>query len=372
MKRSIAILFSAITVLTARAQVSDGYCRVQNTGTGRYITVVDDKGKLNYATTEADMGALRTFRSFTNIVGNPGSIIYLRHIEGDSYNLEAQGTDVMSIIGHYVRLKDNGDGTYKCFQEKGGTRQYINDTYGSQEWGDVKSNDKTLRDWRIRYLDSQSDSCYFGLKAPIEAEGKHYCTTFGSFGMKPAAGSTATRALIVTKVAYGVAVYREAEFPLPASTPVIFECSSPEYDTNRIDVSRNDTPAPADNLLRGVYFHFTKKTHYNVVDYDPQTMRVLGVCADGKPGFVKSGLTYIEANTAYLQVPAGTADELPLVSEDEFASGISEVGAEPNVATAVYNLAGQRVAASANDLTRLPAGIYVVGGRKVSVSSRMQ
>ena len=78
---------------------------------------------------------------------------------------------------------------------------------------------------------------------------------------------------------------------------------------------------------------------------------------------------YIAANSAYLQVPEGTASELVFMSPEELEkykleSGIIGVSGV-SVAKAVYTLSGLKVAEKVEDLHTLPAGIYIVNGKKV-------
>ena len=54
MKKSIATLLSCAIAISASALINgDGYYRVHNAKTERYIYVLDDKGKLNFQATNS-------------------------------------------------------------------------------------------------------------------------------------------------------------------------------------------------------------------------------------------------------------------------------------------------------------------------------
>ena len=98
MRKSILLALLFCTINCALAQLNgNGYYRVQNKQTQRYIRVIDNKGSVNLATTNADLGALETVKPFERVVSDPASIIYIEKA-GDGYNLKAQGTSSYNII----------------------------------------------------------------------------------------------------------------------------------------------------------------------------------------------------------------------------------------------------------------------------------
>jgi hypothetical protein len=48
-------------------------------------------------------------------------------------------------------------------------------------------------------------------------------------------------------------------------------------------------------------------------------------------------------------------------------NGVSNISVDGNASSEVYNLQGIRVARSAENLNSLPAGLYIVNGKKVVV-----
>ena len=77
MKRTIlATLISILTAATGTAQVTDGFYRIQNYASTRYITITDDIiGGVNMASTDADLSNITTWRGFDHVKSNPASII---------------------------------------------------------------------------------------------------------------------------------------------------------------------------------------------------------------------------------------------------------------------------------------------------------
>ena len=100
----LTVAFASIAI--AQEYANDGYYRVQNQSTSRYIRVVDNKGSVNIGKTEADMGALKTILGFNNVVSDPSSIIHITQLDRrkHSYNLGCQGTTVFDIINYFVNF----------------------------------------------------------------------------------------------------------------------------------------------------------------------------------------------------------------------------------------------------------------------------
>ena len=83
---------------------------------------------------------------------------------------------------------------------------------------------------------------------------------------------------------------------------------------------------------------------------------------------MKGDYDYLPANTAYLPVATGTAAELKLVSEAEYAliSGIEGIAVDKKgTVSGIYNHNGTKVGNQAADLKNLPKGTYIVNGKHV-------
>ena len=95
--------------------------------------------------------------------------------------------------------------------------------------------------------------------------------------------------------------------------------------------------------------------HRNVIAYDENTMRMLGVDADGKPAFVKGsadnlvvsvvdGKLYLPANKAYLKVDSSAPDVLKIMTEEEYITGIEQITTSTtDGAKVIYDLQGRIV-----------------------------
>ena len=75
----------------------------------------------------------------------------------------------------------------------------------------------------------------------------------------------------------------------------------------------------------------------------------------------------IPANTAYLKVSAGTPDELPLITAEEYAAGINGVKLDSNTASDITTLSGVTVRKKATSTAGLSPGVYIWNKKKVVV-----
>ena len=114
-----------------------------------------------------------------------------------------------------------------------------------------------------------------------------------------------------------------------------------------------------------MYVYILTNAHKNVTPYNAETMRVLGITSTGELGYVKTNITNLPANKSYLKVPAGSPDELTLISYDDYITAIEEVESDEVDYSSVYNLRGIKVATSEEEYNALPSGIYIINGVKV-------
>lgn len=371
-KKLLLTLLAAVSaVVPSFAQLNgDGYYRVQNNYTGRYITIIDNKSNTELATTEPDLGAIRTIKSFATVSSSPSSIVYIKYMstsEGRNYyNLYGQGTDIYSIIKYNIVI-DQVDRGYRAYGIYSGSIIFLSD-YVDPSYEDAPLNtiEASTRYWNILPVSSSSDN-YFCINPTITANGKHYATLYADFAIKAISDDM--------KFYYPASIYNGSVYCLeltsgvvPAQTPVIIECSSSEMTSNKVDIVSTSESAPASNQLKGVLFNNYAPKHVNLTEYDANTMRVLGTTSDGSLGFITTTASALKngsiaANTAYLSVPEGTASELKL----EFATaGISGVEADKQ-ATDIYTLTGVKVRSNTTSTEGLQPGVYIVGKKKVVV-----
>ena len=323
MKKYIFALFSLLFAISSFAQLNgNGSYRVKNVASERYITVIDNRGSINVGTTSADLGAVRLYKGFDNVVSNPASILYVEET-ASGYKFYAQGTDTYQIIGYYLKLRKLADNKYMAYQSASGLTMYLGDPEKSNVVdGPLGTNAKgDYNKWYILPVDDSSDN-YFGFTPEVKCGGNYYASFYASFPFSKV--SKDLKFYYVYMVSNGMAVYKELSGEsVPASTPIIVKCSSDKPSANKVDIVANKASVPSDNLLGGVYFcNESNDNHRNVVAYDPQTMRVLGVMSTGELGYVKATIDYLPANRSYLKVPAGSPDEIKLVSYDEYVASI--------------------------------------------------
>lgn len=365
MKQTLLLTLLGAMALTASAEYTgEGYYRVQNYKTTRWITVVDNRGSIDFGSTTADLRAISLIRDFDQVSWDAASILYIIPKGGNNYQIETQGTGIYQIIDHYVQFSKVPGTTdqYYCTGTYKGTVKYISDvTWQNVNVGIAATTGKTEnRNWYIKPIDNNGSN-YFGLHPTIQADGKNWGTLYGDFPMTPGEGSK----FYTVSGTDGQNVYiTPVEGTVARAVPVIFECASTVVKENPVAIGGNGTK-PADNKLTGVYFCETVNAgHLNYVKYDAATMRVLGTCDDGSLGFVTSNIRYIPANTAYLKVAAGSPEQMKCVVTD---AAVGEIKADDNPLKNVWNLQGIQVLRNGTeeDVRNLPSGLYIVNGRKV-------
>ena len=326
-----------VTVL-ADAQLSgSGFYRVKNYGTDNYFRVCDNTGSINYAATTADMAAIQLWNGLDASLSEPGSVLYFENKGGNYWDITSQGTGVYKIIGRYVEIKTTGTKDnltfYQVSATESGVTLYLSDV-GS--WGgDFNTLGTTgkgaTRRWLVEPIDASTDS-YFGVSPSISASGKYYAPFYADFAFSFA--SSGMKAYYVSKVDGDIAVLSEVTADvIPASTPLIIECSSADKSDNRLNLLTGKYNAVSGNVLKGVYFcnEFRENSKDAITAFDASSMRVWGVSAEGKLTLNSETSAlhvnwwgdddnrYLNANQSYLPVASGTASEMTLMTESEYA-----------------------------------------------------
>ncbi len=375
--------------LMAHAQYDgNGYYRVQNTKTERYIEVLDDRGSLDFSTTDADLNALKTYAGFESVVSNPASIIYTESHSG-GYILYSQGTDTYSIVEQYLKLYDNKDGTYKAYATNSGLTKYIIDEDDVYSPGYVLTGGRSAAtgNWYLNPVNNTTEDFYFGITPDTFVGSSNYKMFYASFPFNFESSGMTAYYIDRTDMAEDGTAYASMKevtaTTIPAATPVIISCSATHPSDNRLNLVTSSAKTYSDNLLTGVYFcnDVLLDVHRNVVDNNPETMRVLGVTSDGELGMIlrsTSDMPYIPANTAYLTVTKYFPADVKLVAEGDYervleehggksTDGISAISSDGSATTGVYTILGTKICEGNTLPAGLPAGVYIVGGRKVVV-----
>lgn len=350
-----------------------GYYRVENYVTKRYISVIDNRGSIDLGSTTADLQAIRLDKAFERVCSDAASILYIQPV-GSEYNISAQGTSVYSIIDHYVKLDVNGNSggqkLYMAYGEYNGAIRYLGDqmSVATVDEGKMSTNCRgDYRKWYILPVSADGDN-YFAARPTVSANVGAYpglfCTLYASFPFS--SYSTGMKIYTVDKVSgYGQVTLKEITGVVAKDTPVIIMCDGELPQDNRLSVGGDAGSISPNADLKGVFFNCGIGGHINRVAYDSNTMRVLGICADGSLGFITSDIDYIPANTIYLTVPSGSPAEYKVVDEASF-TGIEDV-IDDSVLKTVYTITGIKVGErmTASELRQLPSGLYIINGKKV-------
>lgn len=385
-KRLFLLLLGCATMLGAQAQLNGaGYYRVKNVTSGRYMSLSDNQSRgVDFNSCTADCGAMQTSKIMDNIYSDPGSIFYLDHISGVSYNVVGQGTSLHDIINYYIYISPVGS-YYKIYQEQKGQRITLSDFDDVEEDESYVATTGGKTTWYITPLNTTDN--YIGVKPTISVGDKHYAAVFAGY---PYTLGTGMKAYYINKVIEneGVVIIKELTGTIPANTPVLIECSSTDISKNQITPVLNSDAVPSDNLAIGVYFCLGDRwsAHYNSTKFDPSTMRVLSLNTYGNLAVSTSTqnlktvmieprgadgkhltVTAIPANSWYIPVSSSAPSELKLVTAEQYATGIKDITVKPASLYNVYTLEGVQIKKNATSISDLHQGIYIINGKKVVI-----
>ena len=372
--KKILLFLTLFLPLAAAAQLNgDGYYRIQNNASERYVTLKDNvvNGEVDMSSATADVSNLRSWRGFDQVEANPASIFYIKNMGGNQYNLIAQGTSVYDITGgkKYIDIYDKASGSYYLFEvTSGGVAGHIYDSNDSAVRGSITTKgEKAYMYWRL--LPVTTDNNYIGLKPTVQAADGWYGTVYASFPFK--LNSSNVTVYYVDGVHAGQFQLKQVESEIiPASTPLVFKTNSNDPAQNKIIPVYETTSAPTDNYLSGTYFSSRNRKHKVYVEFDASKMRVLGVDAD-KNLVLTSDATGkltedgdIPMNTCWLNVPEGLAGDFKLVDRGTYTA-ISNIKGDTkeSVKKGTYTLTGVQV----DDSKALRPGIYIQNGKKVII-----
>ncbi|MBR4921872.1 MAG: hypothetical protein IKY01_07330 [Prevotella sp.] len=410
MKRVLLTSIIAIMAFPLYAQYS-GFYRIMNRGAaGRYISIqntkVSDESKnINYSSgvsVNTAVEALQLIRA-KDKDSDAGTILYITG-DNDGLTLEAQGMNTQKLLNNLgqgdIKLLRGGKG--ELYTYVSGYPIYLLD-YGfdypttrkstcgvaTSSWINkgLETDEKNYIYWTLKKIDNDKE--YFGVKPSegIQIGDKYYTTIYTTFAFQI---PESMKAFYIDQYNYSgtpVAELKEiTDRKIPASTPVIIECSSSDVSENKV-MLLNDSPSSiSGNKLKGNVFCYIPEGNEdpklkNALEYAKSTMRVLG-SVNGQLAFVadndnalrvvtKNGNKekYIPANKAYLTINAAdntkTAAGIKLLLPDEYAVAvsISKVAADEQVKTGIYTLTGVKVKED-NNSDGLPNGVYIIEGKK--------
>lgn len=390
MKNFALIITVIISFISAQGQVvQDGYYRVWNFMTERYVYIVDNRGSINMSTTDADLNAIELWKNIDKAIYNPATVMYFKHISGSEYDILSQGTGISKILDNmYVSIRKVTDkdapNTYLAYGSNSVATKYLADGELKTRYEDgvmstnvTKPEYKQYRYWYITPIKDDTEQ-YFGIKPTVQNGGKHYHAFFADFPFS--LKSSGMKLFYITKVDKGMAIKEEipAGAIIPNSSPILVECSAAEPTNNRITIGGSPSYTLNGNMLRGVIFNNPSKgSHNNQLPYNHQTMRVLGTMNDGSLGFIKYTEAFMAANSSYLVLPQDGQqypDEIKIVTQEEYdkasSSGIYSITDDMNnIPVNVYNCQGIMLKQNATQdyIDSLTPGLYIIGGKKILV-----
>ena len=372
MKKFILSLILTAPLAASAQLTGDGYYRIQNNASQRYITITDDiAGEVNMSSTKADLANITTWRGFDHVKSSPASIIYIE-AAGSKYNLKGQGTSIYEISGNRVYIdiksknKDNNNPYYFPLTYQGTEFRLYDDAREADEGGVDQSGKTDYSYWKLLPINTGDN--YIGLQPTVKAGNDWYGTIYASYPFK--LSSSGVTVYYVDGVKDGIFQLKEITSDVkPALTPMVFKCSSDDPANNKIIPVAETTSSPSDNYLGGTLFASSTRKHIERVEFDAAKMRVLGTDSEGNLVFTTAKTTdltnskYIPMNTGWLYVPTGLSGDFKLVSRDVF-TGIRNIETEADKATkGTYTLSGVEV----TDDSNLRPGIYIRNGKKVVI-----
>lgn len=350
MKKTIVMVMAAmLSGMAAFAQktLDEGFYRVQNNGSGRYLYVRDCTGDVS--TLGADMGAIELWNGLENAISDPGSIIYLEK-HGGAYDLTSQGTGVYQIMGMYMSIFYDGK-----FCQVYASGQYLYET-GDDDFDPEKGiigavsnmpGRSQYKLWKTPLVDSNTDN-YFGFTPTVSAAGKNYAPFYADFAYTP---KNDVKTWYVSKIdkENAVAIVKEIKGTVARSQAVFIECPSTTPDGNKIDLTTAAGAAASGNLMKGTYFANGERNYKDhtgmspaFVAFDKTTMRVLSTNAVGKLAFVDDEKALVDVyakvnnkwqnvksiphNQSYLVVDSDCPTSLVVMTEAEYAAAFGGGG----------------------------------------------
>lgn len=352
MKKVFTLIFMIGMTLSAIAQLDNGFYRIKNNTTGRYIVMYDPYVLVQKATGTVNLSALQTITSFNTVRSHMCSVWYMRNNGDSQYDFYCQHSSLgANSGGFYPTIFLNG-GLYRIYGEHSGFAKYLYDV-DDEDTGEgyVSINGQNLN-WEFIPID---DDNYIGIEPETNADGYYWATFMSGFPFKLGSGM---KAFYVYKITDDGFAMSEMGSEIPARTPVLLRLNGGSPSDNKITLMNSSSAtAPSDNKMYGTWYSSNlggKHGDWNVKceSYN----RVLGE-SGGRLAFVR-GSGVIEHNRGYIDVSSGANDAII-----ESTSGISTIEKHDDTEKGIYTLTGQKVPEGKNPRP----GIYIKDGQKVVI-----
>lgn len=378
---------SAFAQDNATGFVGNGYYRIRNYVTERYIYVTDNRDYYDPTHDKEDFQAVQLWYGAEKAAASPASVIYIIKVSGNNYDLTAQGTGIHELTGRYVNVKGYEDGIYEVSATASSVTKYLSDDEQSpDEQGMMGTKGSGFyRRWIVDKITTDHPTNYVGVSPTIHVGDKHYQPYYAAFPFK--AATPDMHIYYARKISGGELILREIDGEVPAGLPVVIECASTNPSDNRLELLTSTTVEITGNKLDGTFFCNGSRPKESVNAYkifDDATMRVFTE-SDGKlvatndaqdrlkltrvfnpenpNSTIKVTRYCIPENTSYVVADAKT----PAVLNIRFEGvGIDDIIADKKDKSVegVYSVSGTLLRKT-NDVKGLPAGLYIVNGTKV-------
>lgn len=372
------IISSAILVfcctLGSNAQLTNGFYHIKNATTGRYISV-NDTDPQNYPISQSgdvNMAGIRTLINYDTVSVSPSCVFFVKNLNNGKYDMSTQGTSINEITQnkYSVNITPAGSSNYTIWGTYSGITKYLSDGSASSKDSWMMNRLEDTRYWKFVPIDTDKE--FIGIRPDVKtADGAYWGTIYASFNFRFV--SNGMSAYYVSHASgYGFTLTPIENEVIPACIPVIIKCSSANPAENKIAPVIGGYEFKGNNWLGGVYCALSGVAkHFNATDYNPVTMRVLGVDDKGELAFIKAkpenlyNDLYLKGNKAYLKVNPGDADVMSLngYKPDDDPDGVNSIKSESKTENAIFTLTGVKLPEGATPR----AGIYIQNGKKVII-----
>ena len=365
MKKLLSLIITALVAVSASAQISDGFYRLQCKQTGRFLTIHNNYVNKDVVSDKMYFQSLETITGFENVVNDPGSIAYLRKTS-TGWAIEGQGFTTQGKLDLQITQVGDAYWLWATVSSQGVTfTLYLRDYEEEPGYSYITTDtDCPNFDW---YIVPVTGDNYFGLKGDVKVGNSYYTTIYSAFPIQLGSGM---KSYTVNTLTDSSCTLEELGDIVPAKVPAVIACAGQDASANKVTPLTEAKGITGNNKLTGVLFCYPvligdserrKSPYWNCVDYDAATMRILGE-ADGKLAFVTAtDLKYMPANKAYLTVASGSAAIIPTDGSTTAISRISSDSRSSRESRGTFTLNGTRLPDNATP----QKGIYIQDGKKI-------
>lgn len=210
---------------------------------------------------------------------------------------------------------------------------------------------------------------YFEASQPVEIGDKHYALFRATFPFSIEFSNT--KIYSVKEISDCAILFEELYGMIDAEVPILIECLSISTPVNKNDLQKvalrsngnksDDFSKKRGNLIGSLIAQ--KKNTYQ--DFVQPTHREFSVSSSGNLVFTRPATSTLSANSAYVEVSPSAKESLAVFFDKREFDRFNESSYDGDAASRieVYNLLGKKVNNSGN----LPAGIYIIGGKKTVI-----